>query len=216
LLGNNLAFLESDVRRDLQQFLVDLKREQGGSRMIAVLGSAFSAELSGIGQEILTAYPAFKSFMTAMFSKNTQAHGIGYVLGDKGMRADPQDLDTSALRAAYERSDKEYTELLVRYLKPHADRSTLLTHLERILQLHTPGVVDDYMHGSLPSMLATIFAIWTLSHVEDAAAVNEACGDLKKPHPAQVVAICRLLGLGIAEASRKALDGGGSSVVLRK
>jgi hypothetical protein len=138
-----------------------------------------------------------------MFNKNTQAHGIGYVLGDNGMRADPQDLDKPALRAAYERSDKEYMEHLVRHLKPHADRSTLLTHLGRILQSYTPGVVDDYIHRSLPSLLATIFAIWTLSHVEDAAAVNEGCDDLKKPHPAQVVAICRLLGLGIADAFRK-------------
>ncbi|KAL4456870.1 hypothetical protein ABPG74_014508 [Tetrahymena malaccensis] len=167
-------------------------------------------EETGLGESIIADHACFKGQSYCMFNKTTQRHGIEYITSHiKGDLIDKQ-----RIQDLHKQIKDENEELVIKYLtmlKKQNKNEIIQDIVLKIKQFqrgvkHKNGKItwDYQIKEKLPSMIAQLFALYTLMNSEYYQEVNDN-NNYKdsqfQPHSGQIVSILRLLGLGYGDKS---------------
>lgn len=241
-MAADMPVLADKVRTAIKQFLADI-HEFKDDNYVTFLAVRLRSEESGFGATLVNEQSIFAGMMVAERNNMTKSQNIDYVLD----HLEVQDESTGRIRAInpderrylstnYTDFDNAYEALLDEYIKQDFKRSgkVLLQRIKQDLmtlvadaqpQRNNQGKIiwNDHVVSFVPKIYAYIFAIWTLH--ESPAFFEETNTTqnqdfLKKPHPAQIVAILQMLkpsdnnGHGFKSHLNEVLTGQGKSVVL--
>lgn len=194
-LKENLVFIKDKAFQCIEGLLEEFKNQKG-SQSIALLGKEF--EKHQRGKTILDDYKIFEGYNILLFNQKTLKFGIDYVLSN----VTGTDLNVEGLRKKYEDFHETFKYLITENLNLENNVAVLIKKLYQILEpLKLKGKkLTTTIYSQIPLILAHIFAIWTLlnsKHFFDSGSSQEdGEGYLFQPHPAQVIAIFRILGIG--------------------
>ena len=194
-LKENLIFIKDKAYHCIERLLEDFKNQKG-NQSIALLGKEF--EKHPRGKTILDDYKIFEGYNILLFNQKTLKFGIDYVLSN----AKGTDLNVEALRKKYDNFHEVFKLLITEHLNSDNNAAVIINKLFKILEpLKLQGKkLTAYIYSQIPLILAHIFAIWTLlnsKHFFDSgSSTEEGEGYLFQPHPAQVISIFRILGIG--------------------
>ncbi|KAL4489799.1 hypothetical protein ABPG72_022439 [Tetrahymena utriculariae] len=168
---------------------------------------------SGYGASIIEESEVFKGVSLSIFNEVTQRHGIKYVI--EKIRGD--ELETTRLQDLFQKFESEYQKIVSKNLifierNIKSDQEIiedLVTNIKTIAKIKAvlkDGKInwDTKVRQKLPSLLAQVFAIWTLlntKYFKEVSDLENKQSYLFKPHAGQVVSIFRLLGLGYEKES---------------
>ena len=139
---------------------------------------------------IISEFPAFKAFVNKLLADKTKHFGIEYALQRiKESKADgnlPVQINSQNLKNLYQQFDEQYKFLLgIHLTNPSFD--DIVSQVRKI-------ATDGKIRSNLPSLLANIFALWTLTKSDLKLVLESKDYEyLMKPHPVQVLSIFRLL-----------------------
>jgi hypothetical protein len=127
-------------------------------------------------------------------------------------------IDVKELKEAFFIYKTNFDELIVKYIRPKVGTEILVNELnkilEKILQKNSKPLsqLDSNVLKELPVLIAHIFALWTF--LNSKSYFSNETDYLFLPHPAQVVSIFRMLGIGNASSTMKSSSplGGSSSL----
>jgi len=216
-----------------------------GQAMVTKLAGLLIDEQTGVGATVVQECSIFCQATGTNYEIRQKTHNIAYVLSH--LRSiDPADLDKASLEKNYNQFLGVYDGLKKKYLKPHLDAGkqdiilAIKSVVARLNVYHTAptksGVYSTVpiswtgpMTEKVPFLLAHIFMLWTLNNATHYFEVEQGTESDKDrylyiPHPAQVVAIFRMLGIGYTRTPRsraglvpnmiKVGTGEGKSVIL--
>ncbi|KAL4505988.1 hypothetical protein ABPG72_013749 [Tetrahymena utriculariae] len=197
---------------------------------------------SKYGEQITKHHPFFKGFQICDTNLRIQRFGIDQVLSQiKGFSNYSQaqklmdDVNINQLNDYYQKFEKKYSDYLERYLTHYnkIDFINLLKDIQKsVSQIDVPkfkdaGKIQYSSLGIVPDLLAGIFCCWTCINSKYYFELIEQSYENKqsfllKPHPAQIVTIFRLLGIGYNtnyqqiqnNSLAQVLTGEGKSVIL--
>ncbi len=150
----------------------------------------------------LLTHPMFSSLATALRNRETAAQDIDYICGKLEENAEKNtNLISVQLKGQYGRFEEAYWERVQRGLEANTLASK--EELEEILRSQVPYT------DKIISVAASLFARWSVEDYKEklrksgldpsAATMSEGLqADILKPHPAQILAIFRLLGMNVA------------------
>lgn len=140
-----------------------------------------------------------------MFNRKTSRNDIDYVL----QHIDGTNIDKMKLKELFHEYKRIYEKLIDDYLAPKIDFDKFLSNLMLLineLKSRDSKKIDwnAKIENKLPKIIAHVFALWTLMCSSNFFnfSKNEY---LFQPHPVQVIAIFRLLGLGYTHGFKKVL-----------
>ncbi|ETO05340.1 hypothetical protein RFI_32056, partial [Reticulomyxa filosa] len=188
------------INKDIDGILHTFKLQKSGAN-IAILAIELEKDLTGIGEMIVTEHLAFKGYLISLFNTKTKAIEIDHVLEKIKSARNQNAIDT--LKKRYDEFDKEYNKLISKHLVEKEPNFTVLTsnakkNCRRGKQNLDNITWDATIRDSMSSLLAHIFALWTLQNSQyyhDANGVDDKESYLLKPHAAQVIAIFCMLGI---------------------
>ncbi|KAH3764756.1 helicase carboxy-terminal domain protein [Pelomyxa schiedti] len=203
--GEHLFYSE-EVTIFIEAFIQEFKQRHCS---LYKLGCALIGDNSGMGIVVAHDSSSLKAFLphTRVFAPETRS--MEYIL----TKLEGEDIDSTQIAQLLVKFDSTYSNLRRMFLV--ADLETSQRSVIKLIKnfsltteqnLGVPKVdrqCTGEMTDSLPELLAHIFMLWTLSHAgnyfEIASFViddNDKDKYLYIPHPAQVVAILRMLGVG--------------------
>jgi len=197
-LALNVFVFKAHIEVKINDILISYKTMKG-SMGITKLGKVLSTDLKGHGSRVISDYKIFQGIANSIFNKRTENHGIDYVL--KNMTGDG--INQKPLLKRYDEYHETYKKLVDQFLKPKIEFDELVSN-SKILAgniVQNPDKIrwDSELTGRIPSLLAHIFAIWTLQNAGsyfDNDDLTKRESYLMQPHAAQVISIFRLLGIG--------------------
>ena len=199
-MGNVLLLFKSEVD-DALDSLLNKYINKNGFASVGRLAMALKEE--PIGNVIVAEHKAFLSYHRSLFNKKTSNQKIDNVLNE--IKGDLIDIDK--LKEAYKSYEEKFQELIQKYLKPNLDLDGFISNLKikinrikPILGKHNKIDWENNIIDELPDLIAHLFSLWTLLNSNDFFNLNEK-RFLFSAHPAQVIAIFRMLGLGFSDAS---------------
>ncbi|KAL4434988.1 hypothetical protein ABPG74_017744 [Tetrahymena malaccensis] len=181
-------------------------------KKIAQLATHLLGDKTNIGMKIIEEHEIFKQQSISIFNKKAQEHGIDYVLDNiKG-----EDLDKTKLQNFYYKFLLEYKEIVQKNIISIENMSQTQQNLidsmvssikmkSKIVKLKDNEIRwDNSVRQNIPSLMAHIFALWTLLNMEQLNELNDLDKEEKEiylfqPHAGQAISIFRLLGLGYKE-----------------
>lgn len=195
-----------------------------GDAYISTLATDLEKERSGLGREIIDAHSHFKHISIALRNMRTKAVGVDRILDEmttcegEGYPRHLNPAEKEALKAKYEEFAGCYKGYLDKALKPDVDfnnphdpainalKGTLLRFVSGFDKptLKADLVWTAEVKAAIPQMMAVIFTLWTLKDAQAYFKSGSSEDSLKQPHPAQILAIFRMLN--VADAKEK-LDG---------
>ncbi|CAF0717694.1 unnamed protein product [Brachionus calyciflorus] len=188
-------YIEAFIEDSLKKF-----RQKHSALEILNLASALEDEETGL--LILRDYQIFKGEMIRNRVEKTASHDIKYVL--ENLRGDAVSKDQ--LEKRYNDFDTEYHALVKRNISSISNTKTLdklINETKKILNINNKRkIFGTDIKNKIPKLVAHIFALWTLKNTKYYNEMKEVPNKdayLLKPHPAQVIAIFRLLGVGTGE-----------------
>eukprot|EP01087_Luapelamoeba_hula_P010439 TRINITY_DN276_c0_g1_i1.p1 TRINITY_DN276_c0_g1~~TRINITY_DN276_c0_g1_i1.p1 ORF type:complete len:2464 (-),score=305.43 TRINITY_DN276_c0_g1_i1:82-7473(-) len=155
-------------------------------------------ELGTLGRELVedANYTQFRAFWTELMNKKTSCMTCDDAL--KVMKVDSNNttLDSGKLEALYEQFKSEFDKYLQVCLL--SDEVTgLVADIQSVRGSCSSPISIDRIRDRIPKLLAGIFALWSVlgsrSHYQQTGKME--C--VMKPHPIQVLAVFRLLGLDL-------------------
>ena len=243
-MAEDMPVLADAIKVELKKFLKDLQGMRSESYM-SFLAVQLRNEEKGFGARMVAEQPVFAGIMTAERNTLTMKQDIDYVL----KRMEVQDKNTRAIRSLtsteimqlreqYVQFDEAYNHLINTYISEQKNFAKYSkVHLEELKQALL-ALIDDNkpdrdMNGHIiwnekitkliPHLYAYLFTIWTLKESPaffDSTNTDSNINFLKKPHPAQMVAIFQMLNTidakadGLPNVLDELLTGQGKSVVL--
>jgi len=167
----------------------------------------------------------FEAYRRAIFNRKTLSQDIDYVLKNiKGTN-----VDVKGLQESFVIYKTHFDELIVKYIRPKVDAEILIDDLQRVVERilrHSKNTStnsktlqwDTQVLKELPVLIAHIFALWTF--LNSKSYFSNETDYLFLPHPAQVVSIFRMLGIGntvntSSSSKRHSLDDGGAGLTLK-
>ncbi|ETO30348.1 hypothetical protein RFI_06774, partial [Reticulomyxa filosa] len=200
----HLFKFKHSINKLIDTLVIAYKKKSNGGVDIAALATQLEEESTGVGKMIVAEHSVFKGFSVALFNQKTLAHGIDYVLEKIEAKGDP--IDTSKLKKMYDEFNTKYRKLVQDNLAKIKNDSKQLSVFANNARMCARGIKqiqdnekwDASVRDSIPEMMANIFALWTLQHVQyyhDAQGVEGQNDYLVQPHPAQVISIFRMLGV---------------------
>ena len=166
------------------------------------------------GSIIVTEHKQFEAYRRAIFNRKTLSQDIDYVLKNiKGTH-----VDVKELKEAFFIYKTNFDELIVKYIRPKVGTEILVNELNKILEKIRQknskplSQMDSNVLKELPVLIAHIFALWTF--LNSKSYFSNETDYLFLPHPAQVVSIFRMLGIGNASSTMRSSSplGGSSSL----
>ena len=132
-------------------------------------------------------------------------------------------VDVKGLQESFVIYKTHFDELIVKYIRPKVDAEILIDDLQRVVERilrHSKNNTnsktlqwDTQVLKELPVLIAHIFALWTF--LNSKSYFSNETDYLFLPHPAQVVSIFRMLGIGntvTTSSKRNSLEDGGRLV----
>ena len=155
------------------------------------------------GSIIVTEHKQFEAYRRAIFNRKTLSQDIDYVL--KNMKG--THVDVKELHEAFLIYKTNFDELIVKYIRPTVGTDILVHELNKIIEKirqknSKPAFQwDSHVLKELPVLIAHIFALWTF--LNSKSYFSNQTDYLFLPHPAQVVSIFRMLGIGNTATSKR-------------
>jgi hypothetical protein len=202
--SNRLYVFKESIDEKLDKIMNAYIEKNGGFEIIGKLGMLLKKNIDG--SRILTEHKCFEAHNRSLFNRKTLSQDIDYVLKD--LRGDA--IDEKKLADSYKAFKTKFDSLIEDYLNPKIDfdtfKSNLSLFVSNILKNTNNGEWTEKTLEDLPILIAHIFALWTLLN---AGQYFQMQGDKKTflflPHPAQVVSIFRMLGVGYEMDTMKKL-----------
>ena len=196
-LSNKIFFYKENIDADLNVIINGYVNKRGGFGTIGKLALHLKEDVNG--SIIVTEHKQFEAYRRAIFNRKTLSQDIDYVLKNiKGTH-----LDVKELQEAFNVYKTNFDELIVKYIRPKSDPSSLILDLSKVIEktatLHASNTStrtkwEASLRKELPALVAHIFALWTL--LNSKSYFSDETDYLFLPHPAQVVSIFRMLGIG--------------------
>ena len=195
VLKENLSFCSENVRSSIEKVLKDFK-ETKGTIEVGKLG-ALLEKANNFGKGILDDHTVFDQFNAALFIQKCQKFGIDYVL----QKIDGTNIRIDLLRKKYDEFDKTYKELVKTYLKKENKFTALVSNLKLLIGNLKTGekTFNDNTNKTIVEIMVYILSLWTLLNSAkffDSNDSEEAEKYLMQPHPAQIIGIFRIFGIG--------------------
>ncbi len=200
-VSKNLVCFKERIDKMIDQVLLEFKQKNGGASAINKLGVLFKQTKNPTGQIIVSEHQCFKGYSLSVFNSKTKKHDIAYVIDN----LDGDSLDKDRLRKRYDKFQTEYNRLIGKYLMPDADLQPLISATLLLFsgsnsqQDLKESIWDSNVKSLLPILIAHIFALVTLKRAEhyfEADEKDTKQSYLFQPHPAQIISIFRILGVG--------------------
>ena len=179
--------------------LITFYQSKYGSQVIGRLGALLNKAQNVAAKNIVREHKCFEGYNLSLFNDKVSKQDIDYVMsGISG-----ENLDKVLLRKRFEEYEKEYQTLIDTYLEITINFKKLETDL---LCKHAVGQPSDglkwnkAMKDNVPSLLAHIFALWTLKNSAFYFEADKQNSYLFKPHPAQIISIFRVLSIDNGKA----------------
>lgn len=188
-------------------------------KLLPKLAALLTEEVTGIGATVVSENSTLKyAIQNPGNEVRRNTHNIDYVLNK--LRSPNVDIDVNQLRNNYNRFEERYLSLKKLYLRPNLDTNIQEVANEikakvaalKFRHSNKEIVWNSSLQDLLPELMAYIFVLWTLknaTHYFDIINAGETENDkdsfLYVPHPAQVVSILRIFGIGyqVPEVSLK-------------
>ena len=207
LMSESVPYFKQKIDYKLNDVLNEFKKK-GGSE-ITKLGILL--DQNRFGKLIVTENKCFDGYSISIFNTKIQVHDINYVL----QHLEGNNIDIVLLSNFFFEFDITYKQLVKKYLS----KKPAIFQLIKEIKLLTEGIInyssritkfynqllisniywDSHVKSKVTKLLAHIFALWTIKnshHYFDARGVNNRETYLLQPHPAQVISIFRILGIG--------------------
>ena len=200
------------------------------------------ADVVRIGRRFVSEFTHFKDVNTMAWNKRVSQMPVSessknmtcHTYDSRSKQMTPHDFDRTELESLYREYQKKYDDLVLKYLPAGTDNMEIVAQVLQQADKMKPCTLekwDDSVKREIPTILAGIFAYYTVSKCGDSFnSIGEEEGDdsapmnvkdiLITPHNIQVLTILRLLGC--ADSSLSSLQnhmmqigtGEGKSVVL--
>jgi hypothetical protein len=149
---------------------------------------------------IISEHRQFESYQRSVFNTKTFSNDIKYVLRD----IQGSDIDTKKMEDCFEIYYKTYKKLIYEYLSVDINFTQFISNLKNITsELKSTNNNKINWNGrierELPVLIGHVFALWSLLSANNYYNISEK-NSLFQPHPAQVIAIFRMLGFGLYSA----------------
>ncbi|KAL4489801.1 hypothetical protein ABPG72_022441 [Tetrahymena utriculariae] len=208
--SENLHEFKNKIFNQLENFLKNkyFKEKETRTNKMSQLAAHLQADQSGYGIAIIEESEVFKGVSLSIFNEITQKHGVDHVI--ENTRGDQ--ISKEKLKSIFKKFEKEYQEIVQQKLiiierNAKAEKEIieeLVTNIKQItnkkVSLNEGKIIwDQKIRQQLPSLIAHIFAIWTLLNTQYFKQVSDSENKqnyLFKPHAGQVISVFRLLGLG--------------------
>ncbi|KAL4505987.1 hypothetical protein ABPG72_013748 [Tetrahymena utriculariae] len=225
--------VKTECNENINQVLKHYKDSKGSLEKLQI-----QLRKTKYGNQITKNHPTFKGFQICDTNLRIQRFGIDQVIEyTKGYSGIDKidDLDKNSLNDYYQRFFQKYNEYLEKYLTyfNQIDYISLLKDIQssinkiNVKEFQETGKIEETSLAVTADLLAGIFCCWTCLNSRyyfesiDQSYENKQ-SFLYKPHPAQVVAIFRLLGIGYSKdynqiqpnGLAQVLTGEGKSVIL--
>ncbi|CAF4353256.1 unnamed protein product [Rotaria sp. Silwood2] len=205
--AENLSMFEKCINDRIDNFLKFYKEKQGNADIIVL---TVELEKSDVGTRMISEHSALSGEdWRKRREKMQRQDDITYILG----KLEGTDLDKDILRTRYQTFKENYDKLISMFLKTIKQNNTKEPDLE-VLVTQTKTLVgavnkksdsilwSENFKDDIPSLLAHIFAIWTLKntqHYNTMRGITDDNAYLLMPHVGQVISILRVLGLGYSK-----------------
>ena len=177
-------------------------KANGGFGTIGKLGVMLKSDK--VGSVVMSEHKIFESFHRSLFNRKTLSQDIEYVLRD----LTGTQLDKEELRKCYTKFKTTFDGLVEKYLAPTIDFDNFLVKLDKLVAEMKPVKLSEWnkqLKTQLPDLIGYIFALWTLLNSASYFDMQNSEEHYHfMPHPAQVVAIFRMLGIGYLEQNEQA------------
>jgi hypothetical protein len=136
-----------------------------------------------------------------LFNKKTKDNGIKYVLENM----EGSSINKSNLENSFKKFDSIYRKLVSEYLAPRINYTLFLSNLQSFIS-KLRGTDSNRINwnsnleNQLPELIAYVFTLWTLMNSENVLKNASDQEFLFQPHPVQVIAIFRMLGIGFTQS----------------
>lgn len=188
---------------------IDSKLDNGIQEFIKLNGYNIIGKLAlklrehPVGNMIVYGHTCFQAYQRSIFNERTIKQGINYVLdniyGDN--------LNKNELFEFFNEYQEIYEKLVLENLRGEkTDTFILILNAKSISNDITKLIGSDSLtikwnkeaKQKFPSLLANLCALWTLMNSSEYFEMgdNDIKSFLFKPHPAQIVSIFRMLGIG--------------------
>ncbi|EAR88873.1 helicase carboxy-terminal domain protein, putative (macronuclear) [Tetrahymena thermophila SB210] len=211
--SENLHPFKKKISGKLDNFLKNkyFKDKESKSMKMAKLAAHLQDDENGYGAAIIEESEVFKGVSISIFNESTQKHGIDYVI--ENIRGD--EIDKTKLKELYMKFEKEYQEIVTKNLlyvekNTKTDKEIIEDLVIKTKQITNKKVEmkegkinwDNSLRQKLPSLVANLFALWTLlntQYFKEVADLENKHNYLLKPHAGQVISIFRLIGIGYSK-----------------
>ena len=220
-MATDLPTFRKKILEEIDKLLSDCRRERGKGYLQRV-AAKLKADESGKGRMVIDNHGCFSGIAIAMRNQATSSQTITEVLDSLEENLAKDDApkavgqrDKEALKKQYDIFEVAYDRLLDQYLLPELNfdksKEKLLAKLKQSLDVLveklpkvtvSSAVWSSEIKAKIPEIMAHVFAIWTLRDSKayfDAGDVPNRKECLKIPHPAQVIAIFRMTGVGLPD-----------------
>ena len=159
---------------------------------------------NALGSLIVTEHKQFECYKRSLFYRKTLSNDVKYVLADiQGSDMDKESKNSMKdyLLSAFERYESTYKRLVEEYLGPKINLKQFVSNfiLKEVNPIKSDNICkinwNKKIEKKLPELIAHVFALWTLLSSDNFFNIKEK-EYLFQPHPAQVISIFRMLGLG--------------------
>jgi hypothetical protein len=242
-MADDMPVLVDNIKAAIKAFLVAIKLLRPKNYM-ASLAELLRNEEKGYGARLISEQSVFAGMMTAERNELTKTQTVEYILEhtevqDKitGIIRNLNSWEIQQLALQYKIFEEFYARLINHYSlkmdfvsKSKEYLGELLSELLEGIRKHTPDrdssgnvIWNISVKELIPTLYAYIFAIWTLKESPsffDSTNTDANTNFLKKPHPAQMIAIFQMLGtidkntVALPSQLNEVLTGQGKSVVL--
>eukprot|EP01133_Synstelium_polycarpum_P012772 gene12772-14983_t len=190
MISDNVPLLKEEVDT-VTNTILKIHTEVHGLGAINTLGNILNT-MDRLGKEIVSDYPQFQSVLVSIWNKKTAQLDINYV--KEQVRGD--NIDKSLLLDSYNSFDKKYQELIKSGLSDIDNATkTIVKGAKSVASYIPPKMNTDKSREGVISLMAHIFALWTITKSGSAFKANNDKSLLMQPHSIQVFAIMRLLGI---------------------
>ena len=221
-LSENLPIFKKEIDDKIDNALKHYKNKRGKNGGVAISKLGTFLSIDPIGKLVIEEHKIFEGYQIAMFNGKVQKHDIEYVLANTSDPIEGASINSNKLLKRYLEFDNAYKTLLEENLKPDVNLSKFVEQIKSKFRNKKIEKWDSNLIQTIPNLTAWIFVLWTLSrskHYYDNEGSTNQDFYLLKPHPAQVIAIFRLFGVGddkeiLSNSLCEIGTGEGKSVVL--
>ncbi|MFN7097405.1 MAG: hypothetical protein ACK4PR_07595, partial [Gammaproteobacteria bacterium] len=195
LLADRFPVFKDRVNENINLVIIQLQEYHRDA--ISILSNQL-LKSGPIGISIIKEHECFSGERISGYNRKTQGQGIEYVL--KSLEA-TDSLAKDALHKRYTRFLDSYKKYVKCYLNEKVDFDSLVADIKLVAGRYNPqkGWSRMVTVELVPEIMAGIFALWTLQgakyYFNSPAGLTNRENYLLQPHPAQVIAIFRMLGV---------------------